>query len=212
MKEKRLVAVFGLIAVLLLSSMAVFIHTMAKSHQLSDADIAVLRTIFDADFYAERYPDVVKVHGADPEALFTHFCLFGIDEGREPFDGFNVFAYKSAYEDLRLAYGDDNVMYYLHYALLGKTEGRDLITLDACKKAGIVVTDFNGKVILDPFEVPENPSDPSAPPSVEPSESPSIPPVESSAEPEEELSSCYEPEEELSSWYEPEEESSYDNY
>lgn len=199
MKEKRLVAVFGLIAVLLLSSMAVFIHTMAKSHQLSDADIAVLRTIFDADFYAERYPDVVKVHGTDPEALFTHFCLFGIDEGREPFDGFNVFAYKSAYEDLRLAYGDDNVMYYLHYALLGKAEGRFLITLDACKKAGIVVKDFDGNVILDPFETPGNPSDPStppstppsAPPSVEPSESPSIPPVESSAEPEEESSVVY---------------------
>jgi len=39
-------------------------------------------TIFDADYYAEIYPDVVAETGTDPAALYQHYVLFGKLEGR----------------------------------------------------------------------------------------------------------------------------------
>lgn len=37
---------------------------------------------FDAVDYAERYPDVKEALGTDKNALWNHFCLLGINEGR----------------------------------------------------------------------------------------------------------------------------------
>ena len=37
---------------------------------------------FDANFYAEQYPDVVAVYGTDPNALYSHYITYGIKERR----------------------------------------------------------------------------------------------------------------------------------
>lgn len=39
-------------------------------------------TIFDADYYAQTYPDVANVLGTDRDALYNHYVTFGKAEGR----------------------------------------------------------------------------------------------------------------------------------
>ncbi|MDE7031219.1 MAG: CapA family protein, partial [Lachnospiraceae bacterium] len=39
-------------------------------------------TIFDADYYAQTYPDVAMVTGTDSAALYQHYINFGKSEGR----------------------------------------------------------------------------------------------------------------------------------
>ncbi len=41
--------------------------------------------IFDAEFYAKTYPDVVAVLGTDAAALYKHYQTYGKKEGRLPF-------------------------------------------------------------------------------------------------------------------------------
>ena len=49
---------------------------------VSQADKDVLRGFFDADYYKANNPKVVAEVGDDAEALFNHFCTYGIFEGR----------------------------------------------------------------------------------------------------------------------------------
>ena len=39
-------------------------------------------TVFDADYYAQTYPDVAAVYGMDELLLYEHYKLFGKAEGR----------------------------------------------------------------------------------------------------------------------------------
>lgn len=39
-------------------------------------------TVFDAEYYAERYPDVKAVFGTDANLLYQHYVVFGKAEGR----------------------------------------------------------------------------------------------------------------------------------
>lgn len=41
-------------------------------------------TVFDAEYYAETYPDLQAVFGNDAEALYNHYVMFGRAEGRQP--------------------------------------------------------------------------------------------------------------------------------
>lgn len=41
--------------------------------------------VFDAEFYAATYPDVVAAFGTDPNVLYTHYLNYGAAEGRLPF-------------------------------------------------------------------------------------------------------------------------------
>jgi hypothetical protein len=43
---------------------------------------AGLKDIFDADYYAEQYPDLKAAFGNDETALYKHFMTYGIKEGR----------------------------------------------------------------------------------------------------------------------------------
>ncbi len=38
--------------------------------------------VFDAQYYADRYPDLKAVYGTDEAKLYSHFVNFGIEEGR----------------------------------------------------------------------------------------------------------------------------------
>lgn len=40
-------------------------------------------TVFDAEFYAEKYPDVKAVFGNDEAALYNHYVQYGKAEGRQ---------------------------------------------------------------------------------------------------------------------------------
>ena len=86
----------------------------------------LLRPIFDGEWYASNYPDVVKVYGTDDDALFDHFMTFGITEGRDINAVFDVEKYKEANPDLAEQFGDDYAAYYEHYVTYGKAEQRPL--------------------------------------------------------------------------------------
>ncbi len=83
--------------------------------------------VFDAEYYAAAYPDVAQKIGNVPEALFAHYLLHGIQEGRNASRNFNLNAYKEFNPDLVEIYGDDpenESAYYTHYLTYGKDEGR----------------------------------------------------------------------------------------
>ena len=89
--------------------------------------------VYDGARYAQANPDVVAActvrrgHASllDDRALLRHFVDWGMAEGRESSDGFDVHAYRARYADLRAAYGSDLRAYYMHYVNYGQREGRD---------------------------------------------------------------------------------------
>ena len=85
---------------------------------------AELKDVFDAEYYAEHNADVVAAFGTDEAALFNHFAVFGVNEGRQGMAAFNVSEYRNAYPDLQAAYGDDWDAYVNHYMTMGVYEGR----------------------------------------------------------------------------------------
>lgn len=47
-------------------------------------------TLFDAEYYAQTYPDVAAVFGTDKEALYNHYVTLGKAEGRNAYDSMVV--------------------------------------------------------------------------------------------------------------------------
>lgn len=80
--------------------------------------------VFDPEYYANKYPDVLGAFGNDVTALWNHFCTFGMNEFRRGSAEFDPDFYLTEYPDVEKAYGDDNPMYYFHYVAFGKAEGR----------------------------------------------------------------------------------------
>lgn len=91
--------------------------------------------VFNADYYVNKYPDLAEALKAQIKAklvkkdeqskgwwLLQHFLKYGMAEGRQACEAFNVEDYKAAYMDLRDAYGDDLVPYYYHYIWFGINE------------------------------------------------------------------------------------------
>lgn len=80
--------------------------------------------VFDPQYYANRYPDVKAVYGTNAAQLFEHFKQFGMKEGRQGKDTFNVIVYKARHSDLQKAFGNNFSLYYKHYCTNGFAEGR----------------------------------------------------------------------------------------
>jgi hypothetical protein len=80
--------------------------------------------IFDPIYYADHNPDVKAAFNNDQIAMFYHFVLNGIYEGRQGNSLFSINSYRSRYPDLRNAYGSDVQKYIIHYINTGKREGR----------------------------------------------------------------------------------------
>lgn len=106
---------------LLACSAAVFMM-LADTLNVCAADMS---RFFDAEYYAEQYPDVVKVCGTDKDALYEHYVSYGIREGRNGSEILNVKLYRELYPDLDEAFGDDWEAYVEHYLTSGVKEGRD---------------------------------------------------------------------------------------
>ena len=62
--------------------------------------------VFDAEFYAQRYPDLKAAYGTDEVKLYQHFIEYGIEEGRCASPFFDVSFY--------LNQNDYNLRYVLH--------------------------------------------------------------------------------------------------
>lgn len=84
--------------------------------------------VYDRNYYNAVYQDLRNAFHGDADFLIQHFVQYGMKEGRQASNDFNVHVYKDNYEDLRNAFGDDLPFYYLHYITYGKAEGRNART------------------------------------------------------------------------------------
>lgn len=114
-------------------------QTQPVKQQLNSTVIA---KVFDAKYYAETYPDVVEVLGADPAVLLSHYINSGIYEGRDASKDFNATFYMLANKDLSDAFGDNLEGLLEHYVTFGSTEGRiasveNYVNADPAKRAAV---------------------------------------------------------------------------
>lgn len=114
---------------LLLAAASVVAGVFAVSISSSAAPVILPDgSVFDAEYYAEKYSDVQAVFGNDFLALYNHYVLFGKNEGRKTVDvpdGFDSGYYASTYPDAGLAYGSDAEGLFKHYVVFGFNEGRN---------------------------------------------------------------------------------------
>ena len=81
-------------------------------------------SVFDADYYLNKYPDVNEWANGSKDRALDHFVNYGMSEGRRGSEAFDVQSYYNEYPDLRAAFGTDLASYYSHYLMYGKKEGR----------------------------------------------------------------------------------------
>jgi len=93
-------------------------------------------TVFDAEYYAMEYPDVVAVLGSDENALYNHYVTYGKAEGRSAVNPdtapivtdadneFDAVYYMLNNLDVLAAIGSEYSALYEHYVTSGKAEGR----------------------------------------------------------------------------------------
>lgn len=80
--------------------------------------------VYNFDYYIERYADLKKAYGNNPQGALQHFVTYGMNEGRQASADFDVNSYYNQYQDLRRAFGRNWKSYYLHYVNYGAKEGR----------------------------------------------------------------------------------------
>ncbi len=95
-----------------------------RAEAASQSDREAYSTVFDADYYYNTYPDVAAEYGRNDAALYEHFLVFGVAEGRSASAEYNPQAYRTRYADLQAAYGNDMTAYCRHYVAYGRAEGR----------------------------------------------------------------------------------------
>jgi len=86
----------------------------------SGSDLKLVGHEFDAEFYAEEYPDVLLSR----ELLLAHFCEIGWKEGRNPNPYFDVVTYLLEHPDVAASPTNP----FIHYLLRGKREGRRAVS------------------------------------------------------------------------------------
>ena len=116
-------------------------------------------SVFDADYYLNKYPDVAKWANNDKDKALQHFVRFGMREGRRGNEAFDVQSYYNEYRDLRLAYGTDLPSYYNHYVKWGKGEGRHASGCTSLKDPVTKAGGVDYSAVFDPEYYLENNDD-----------------------------------------------------
>lgn len=83
-------------------------------------------SVYDFASYVKYNPDIASVYGQkmDDAGALSHFVYYGMSEGRQASESFNVVVYKNRYVDLQNAFGNNMKAYFTHYLTAGKAEGR----------------------------------------------------------------------------------------
>lgn len=111
---------------------------------LTESDVAIIKQIFDFNYYRTQNPELEARFGNDYNAWLDHFCKYGLFEGRTCNADFDPAAYASAYSDLRSAFGTNIMAYYKHYVNEGQNDpNRQITTLKECAQNGITVQSLN---------------------------------------------------------------------
>ncbi len=83
--------------------------------------------VYDFNYYINKYPDMKKYYQYDDTGALRHFVLYGIREGRQASENFNLQVYRQNATDLQKYYGfapENNIKYVTHYMYHGYKEGR----------------------------------------------------------------------------------------
>ncbi len=124
MMRKRDISPLVGIRILLLMAVVVVTSVFGSANTYAAPTAAEYAAVYDASFYAAKYPDLKSAFGSNEALLFNHFLTCGMKEGRQGSAEFDVNAYRTRYPDLVNAFGDNLPAYYEHYILCGKAEGR----------------------------------------------------------------------------------------
>ncbi len=72
--------------------------------------------VFNAEYYAERYPDLKTAYGTDEAALYQHFIENGIEEGRSASPFFDIVVYLNQNDyNLRYMFHGDYTLAFNHF-------------------------------------------------------------------------------------------------
>ena len=121
------------------------------------AAAGVTQTTFDAQRYADTYPDLKKAFGYNEALLWQHYQQFGIKEGRQVFAKgatpapaattggltaatFDARRYADTYADIKKAFGYNEALLWQHYQQYGIKEGRQAFVKGATAPAAGTVT------------------------------------------------------------------------
>ena len=107
-------------------------------------------SVFDADYYLNKYPDVNEWANGSKNKALDHFINYGMSEGRRGSEAFDVQSYYNEYPDLRAAFGTDLASYYSHYLMYGKKEGRHATGCSKLKGAATKAGGVDYAPVYDP--------------------------------------------------------------
>ncbi|MCD8157303.1 MAG: S8 family serine peptidase, partial [Clostridiales bacterium] len=97
--------------------------------------------VYNYGYYINKYSDLKAAFDSNETAALQHFINYGMSEGRQASESFDVYSYAYKYADLRNPYKNNLSSYYTHYMKYGKSEGRTATgttTMQNC------VTTYNG--------------------------------------------------------------------
>lgn len=120
---KKSYSVMVTMAIVMLVLFAATINVKAADQDTLDG-ANPYAAVFDASFYAGKYPDLAAAFGNNEGMLLQHFIQCGMAEGRQGSAEFDPVSYMNRYADLRAVYGNNMKLYYIHYLQIGKKEGR----------------------------------------------------------------------------------------
>ncbi|MHC1685355.1 MAG: C40 family peptidase [Clostridiaceae bacterium] len=101
-------------------------RVMNYSNEPKYIDEILEKTIFNAQFYSNKYPDLKKAFGNDYAKLYNHWRNIGINEGRSCSELLDVTYYLKKNPDLVKAFGGNNYREaYNHAIFYGFKEGRE---------------------------------------------------------------------------------------
>ena len=117
---KKSFRVIALCLALMTITMLLPVQSLAKATVSS----SVKSVVFNATYYANRYPDLKAAFGTDATKLYNHFLDYGVKEGRQASPIFNVNYYLTKNSDLKAAFGSDRERAMSHFCSNGINEIR----------------------------------------------------------------------------------------
>lgn len=105
--------------------------------------------VYDYDYYISHNKDVAAAYGGDTYKTLRHFVLFGMKEGRQGNEEFDVTSYRYKYADLRKSYRMNLEKYYMHYIKNGKKENRQATGVTKLQNATTVYNGVDYSAVYD---------------------------------------------------------------
>ena len=108
-------------------------------------------SVYAYDYYRNNNVDLQDVYANNRKKFLEHFLNYGMNEGRQGNESFDVTSYYNEYADLRSTYGTNLKKYYEHYIKYGQKEGRHTTGCNELKNPIVTWNKFDYSLVYDPF-------------------------------------------------------------